>query len=235
MHTWWNAVCDEHKETCGCFINSPVRTLQLLCGADTEIVSFFDRHWNCSLRLVHKDEDLDHLHDNGYTFCTRAGDPETADADPRVLVERRQTNEVFCSHCGVSVNSIEFPHEKWCNDAIPLDCVVYEGDSPISSVSCLVAGLRFRRFYSGDQMVGVDVVHILPGQKGHPLHIVATDRIMSRFASPESRDEFVKIIMDASEDIFRNTVRRPGNWIWMEGRMYRADDGDELPIKDEEK
>ncbi len=71
MHTWWRAVCDEHKAVCDCFVNNPIRTAQLLGDKCVKIAQFFQDHWDCKLRLVHKDKDLDFLFENNYTFVLR--------------------------------------------------------------------------------------------------------------------------------------------------------------------
>jgi len=59
MHTWWKAVCDEHRETCVIFVNSIARTAELLADDDDIITAWMSEHWGCKLRLIHMDADLD--------------------------------------------------------------------------------------------------------------------------------------------------------------------------------
>ena len=109
MHFWWHAVCDVHKEECECFVNSPLRTLQLLSDGDTEIASFFERHGLCALRLVWKDEDLEAI--EGYKKCMSASEPQTVLADPRLFVP--SGSGCVCSKCGVRSDG-ELKHATWC-------------------------------------------------------------------------------------------------------------------------
>jgi len=71
MHTWYRAVCDEHKEMCHVLVTSTfhIRSELYLNDKkyypnDTEgntIVKWLGKHYGCKLRLVHQDTDLDEL------------------------------------------------------------------------------------------------------------------------------------------------------------------------------
>jgi ribosomal protein L7/L12 len=68
-HTWYKAVCDEHKEYCDCLVTSSfhVRTCDYLRDdQEQSVMSFLGKHYACKLRLVHSDGDLDGLFDDGY-------------------------------------------------------------------------------------------------------------------------------------------------------------------------
>jgi len=72
MHTWYIAVCDEHKECCHVVVTSTFHLrVDLLEDNEEVIMKFLSKHWNCNLRLVHSDFDLDELHDNAYLFVEK--------------------------------------------------------------------------------------------------------------------------------------------------------------------
>jgi hypothetical protein len=73
MHTWYRAVCDEHKEMCHVLVTSTFHIRSELYlndegyyGDDKSgniIVKWLSKHYECNLRLVHQDSDLDGLWD----------------------------------------------------------------------------------------------------------------------------------------------------------------------------
>lgn len=86
-HTWYKAVCDEHKEYCDCLVTSSfhIRTELYLSSGDgtseakneTErrVMEFLSQHYSCNLRLVHQDRDMDALLDGGYADWLKALPP----------------------------------------------------------------------------------------------------------------------------------------------------------------
>jgi hypothetical protein len=72
MQEWYRAVCDKHKVYCDVFIaintwrivpahfGHPVDPGEMVAGG------FLSDHWDCTLRLVHRDDELDELHDGDY-------------------------------------------------------------------------------------------------------------------------------------------------------------------------
>ena len=71
MVTWWDAVCDEHKEICSCFVKSPIYTGHVLEDYNDDIFQWFQLHYNCKLRLIHHDCDLDECWEKGYKHVLR--------------------------------------------------------------------------------------------------------------------------------------------------------------------
>ena len=61
MKTWYRAVCDEHKEMCTVMVSNPKCTEHYLGKNNKEIQAWLERHSNCNLKLVHRDEDLEKL------------------------------------------------------------------------------------------------------------------------------------------------------------------------------
>ena len=59
MHEWYQAVCDEHQERINIFVNNPTCTAHLLGEHDETIQTWLSLHWNCNLRLIHRDDELD--------------------------------------------------------------------------------------------------------------------------------------------------------------------------------
>jgi hypothetical protein len=76
MHTWYKAVCDEHKEMCDVLVTSTfnLRTQDYLGDWRDDkgnlVVQWLDRHYGCALRLVHLDTDLDDMWDT-YKYITQ--------------------------------------------------------------------------------------------------------------------------------------------------------------------
>jgi hypothetical protein len=66
MKTWYKAVCDEHKEFIDIFVNNPTTTSAYLSDKDELIQLWLELHWNCRLRLIHSDFDLEDVYNRGY-------------------------------------------------------------------------------------------------------------------------------------------------------------------------
>ena len=66
MKTWYKAVCDEHKELIDIFVNTPSLTAFYLKDKDEFTQTWLSLHWNCKLRFIHSDEDLDEVFNAGY-------------------------------------------------------------------------------------------------------------------------------------------------------------------------
>lgn len=71
MKTWYKIVCDEHKEYCDTFVRGNFSIFDFsksyLGDNEKEIVSFLERHSECNLRCIHRDEELDYIFENKYT------------------------------------------------------------------------------------------------------------------------------------------------------------------------
>ena len=65
MTDWYKAVCDEHKEMIDIFVRNAHYTAHMLSEHDEEIQLWLSLHWNCDLRLIHRDQDLDKAFDAG--------------------------------------------------------------------------------------------------------------------------------------------------------------------------
>ena len=61
MKTWYMAVCDEHKEMCHVLVSNPTCGAHLLGEHDAEIQAWLELHGNCSLRMVHREDELEPL------------------------------------------------------------------------------------------------------------------------------------------------------------------------------
>ena len=66
MKTWYRAVCDKHKSMIDCFCNNPLTTAHYLGNKNEDIHQWFSLHYNCKLRLIHLDEDLEDCWNKGY-------------------------------------------------------------------------------------------------------------------------------------------------------------------------
>jgi len=66
MYTHYLAICDEHGEGKEIFVDTPSRTAHMLADRDKDIYAFMMKHYGCKLRLIHNDEDLDKLWEEGY-------------------------------------------------------------------------------------------------------------------------------------------------------------------------
>ena len=52
MHTWYKAVCYEHKEFIDIFVNTPSRTAHLLSEWDGQIYEWLGKHCGCDIHMV---------------------------------------------------------------------------------------------------------------------------------------------------------------------------------------
>lgn len=63
MHTWYKAVCDEHREVCDVMVRSTFWlfdvTKTLLGRWEKSSLSFLERHAGCELRLIWRDDQLE--------------------------------------------------------------------------------------------------------------------------------------------------------------------------------
>lgn len=59
MKTWYKAVCDKCKDDCNIFVNNPTTTACILSKDDQKIQDWLKRHFNCELRLICRDDQLD--------------------------------------------------------------------------------------------------------------------------------------------------------------------------------
>ena len=57
MKIWYRAVCDTHKEMCHVLVSNPTCSAHYLGEYDKEIQKWLKDHSNCSLRLIHQEED----------------------------------------------------------------------------------------------------------------------------------------------------------------------------------
>lgn len=67
MKTWYCAVCDEHKEMIDIFVNNVQCTYDYLFDKDELINTWLQLHYDCTMRLIHHDQDFDYCYNNGYT------------------------------------------------------------------------------------------------------------------------------------------------------------------------
>jgi hypothetical protein len=67
--TWYFAVCEECGEGTRFFVSNPSCTAHYLKGRDRHIQEFLSRHFNCDLRMVNTDTDIDWLWDSGFRHC----------------------------------------------------------------------------------------------------------------------------------------------------------------------
>ena len=63
---WYKAVCDEHKELIDLFVDNPSRTALYLAEHDESIQTWLRLHHKCSLRIIHRDDELDQVFNAGY-------------------------------------------------------------------------------------------------------------------------------------------------------------------------
>lgn len=66
MMTWYRAVCDHHREFCDVMVSNPNATARHLGGFSHDIQSWLQSHHTCALRLVHHDDELGRISDEGY-------------------------------------------------------------------------------------------------------------------------------------------------------------------------
>ena len=64
--TWYYAVCEECGEGTTFFVSNPSCTAHYLKERDRHIQAFLQRHFNCNLRMVNTDTDIDWLWNSGF-------------------------------------------------------------------------------------------------------------------------------------------------------------------------
>lgn len=64
--TWYYGLCESCGEGIQMFVSNPSCTQHLLGEYDKEIQAFLLRHFNCDLRLINTDTDIDWLWYSGY-------------------------------------------------------------------------------------------------------------------------------------------------------------------------
>ena len=62
---WYQVVCDDHGEMIDLFVNNPTHTAHLLSEHDEAIQAWLSLHWQCNLRLIHRDDELETAHAAG--------------------------------------------------------------------------------------------------------------------------------------------------------------------------
>jgi hypothetical protein len=73
---WYDAVCDTHKEYCNILVDGPMRTSIYLTRKNHDIREWLRLHYGCDLRLIHRDDELDHCYENGYESVKLTEMPE---------------------------------------------------------------------------------------------------------------------------------------------------------------
>lgn len=68
MKTWYRAVCDKCGEAVDIFVSNPSCTAVYLSEHDKEIQAWLEKHYDCELRLIWRDEQLDKLWAEGYEY-----------------------------------------------------------------------------------------------------------------------------------------------------------------------
>lgn len=70
MHIWYIAVCDQHKEMIDVLVNNPKRTYLYLGddGRSQRINTWLEEHYNCELRMIHRDDQTDKCYDANYRY-----------------------------------------------------------------------------------------------------------------------------------------------------------------------
>ena len=63
MKTWYKAVCDKCGEARDIFVSNPSCTASYLSKYDRDIQAWLEKHYCCELRLIWRDDQLDHFFD----------------------------------------------------------------------------------------------------------------------------------------------------------------------------
>ena len=84
MKVWYYGVCDEHMEAMTIYVSNPGTTGTYLSDFDVHIQAYLERHYGCSIKLVHLDEDLDKLWANYTVFEYQTGEPRKNFPQPGV-------------------------------------------------------------------------------------------------------------------------------------------------------
>lgn len=73
LKVWYKAVCDKHKEMIDIFVSNVATTYHYFHGPQGErshedmlINDWLAKHYDCSLRLIHNDIDMDKCFNDGY-------------------------------------------------------------------------------------------------------------------------------------------------------------------------
>lgn len=66
MKEWYSAVCDVHKERVCIFVSNPSVTAAYLSDHDESIQLWLELHWQCGLRLIHRDDEIEQVNEAGY-------------------------------------------------------------------------------------------------------------------------------------------------------------------------
>ena len=61
MKIWYKSICDECGEAIDLFVSNPSCTSHYLSKDDKEIQSWLSKHYNCELRLIWRDDQLDKM------------------------------------------------------------------------------------------------------------------------------------------------------------------------------
>lgn len=73
---WYHAVCDKCKVEMKIFVSNPSCTAYYLSEYDKFVQKFLEEHHACELRLIHRDDQLDFIHNNNYTKINPAIPPD---------------------------------------------------------------------------------------------------------------------------------------------------------------
>ncbi len=84
MKVWYYGVCDDHKEAMTIYVSNPGCTAHYLGDYDEHIQAFLERHYGCTIRLVHLDLDLDKLWGNYTIFDNETGEVKNGTPRPDV-------------------------------------------------------------------------------------------------------------------------------------------------------
>jgi multimeric flavodoxin WrbA len=63
---WYIVKCDKCMEAKTCFVNDPTTSEAYLGEYSSQIRRFLDKHYGCDLKIIHRDDQLDQLWEEGY-------------------------------------------------------------------------------------------------------------------------------------------------------------------------
>ena len=66
MYIHYITICDKCGEGKEIYVNNPSRTARMLYEQDSAISKFLEKHYGCELRLIHRDDQIDQLWEQGY-------------------------------------------------------------------------------------------------------------------------------------------------------------------------
>ena len=75
MKVWYYGACDECKEAMTIYVSNPGCSAHYLEDYDEYIQTFLERHYECTIRLIHLDTDLAELWDSYTIFDYKTGLP----------------------------------------------------------------------------------------------------------------------------------------------------------------